>query len=301
MLRALISLFLAASVASAQSAAHEVIRLWPTGAPEPTEATGPETDKPLQNSHYKGRALNILSNVSDPTLTIYPVPAGIRPNGAAAIVFPGGGYGILAFIHEGVMPCEWFNSLGVFCAVAKYRVPWAKHFPDTYGPLEDAQQAVRIVRDRANAWHIDPHKIGVLGFSAGGHLAVTLSQHFADEHVLSTPAAQEVKRDVSARPDFVLLGYPAYLALSPEKRVIDPNLVPNKNTPPTFIMQSEDDKNYGQNSLVYARALMDAGVPEMLVFYPDGGHGNGMHPTGESNENWDQLAATWLRRIGIIP
>ena len=296
-----IAALLAAATTLTLNAQQQTLPLWPHTAPEPTEAKSPETKTDAKNPHYPGVPLFWYANVSDASMTTYPVPAGIKPTGAAALVFPGGGYARLAWIHEGTMACDWFNSLGIFCAVVKYRVPWAEHFPATYGPLEDAQQAVRILRAHATDWGIDPHRVGVLGFSAGGHMAVVLSQHFDDPHVLSTPAAAEVDAKISARPDFVMLGYPAYLPVAPGETTLDPNLTPNAQTPPTFIMQSENDKVYGNSSLVYARALKDAGVPEEFILYPDGGHGNGMHPTGLSNENWPAIAAIWLRYIKIIP
>jgi acetyl esterase/lipase len=275
--------------------------LWPHSAPEASEAKAPEALTPVKNAHYPAVALTRAANVSVPTLTLYPVPAAIHSTGAAAVVFPGGGYMHLSMVLEGSMPCDWFNSIGMACILVKYRVPWAEHFPQTYGPLEDAQQAMRLVRAHAAAWHIDPKRIGVLGFSAGGHLAVVLSQHFDDAHVLSTPAAGEVDATVSARPDFVMLAYPAYLPVPPDMRTLDPNLTPNAQTPPTFIMQSEDDKTYVDSSLVYARALKDAHVPEEYILYPNGGHGSGMHPAGESNVNWPDMAAAWLHTIHILP
>jgi acetyl esterase/lipase len=298
--RLLTALALAAvpALALAQS---QTLPLWPTATPEASEATAPELTAAAKNGHYPGVPLTWVTNVSQPTLTTYPVPAGIKPTGAAALVFPGGSYAKLAMVHEGSMACDWFNSLGIFCAVVKYRVPWNEHFPATYGPLEDGQQAVRILRSHADAWHLDPHRIGILGFSAGGHLAVTLSQHFDDPHILSTPAASEVDTKISARPDFVMLIYPAYLDVPTHGTTLDPSLTPNAQTPPTFITQNEDDIHYGDASLVYARALKTANVPEEFILYPNGGHGNGMHPTGTSSENWTTVAAAWLQTIKVLP
>lgn len=278
--------------APATAETHQVIALWPHTAPEASEAEGPET---------MAMPASLLSNVSHPTMTVYPVPEGITPNGAAIAVFPGGGYQHLAWKKEGLEPCEFFNSKGMFCVVVRYRIPWKEHFPDTYGPLEDAQQAMRILRGHAAAWKIDTHRIGVLGFSAGGHLMVTLSQHFDDPHVMSTSAAPDVDASISARPDFVILGYPAYLPAQPENRSLDPNLTPTSQTPPTFLVQAEDDKKYVDSSLVYSRALKDAGIPEEFILYPDGGHGFGMHPKGKTPENWPDLAITWLNWLKVLP
>lgn len=294
---------LAVSVCAASAqvpVAGTVIPLWPHGTPEPAQTQLPESSRSSYSKLEPGVELRSLSNVTVPTLTVYPVPAGVQATGAAAVVFPGGGYQHLSIVLEGSEPCQWFNSLGIFCVVAKYRVPWAVRYPETYAPLEDAQQAVRIVRGHAAAWGLDPHRIGVMGFSAGGHLSVALSQHFDDNHVLSTPAARDVDASVTARPDFVILGYPAYLPVPPEKRVLDPHLTPNALTPPTFIVQAENDWHYGDSSIVYYRALMDAKVPAEMHLYPNGGHGFGMHPAGVAPEHWADLAATWLHTIGIL-
>jgi acetyl esterase/lipase len=299
-----------ATTTSFASAQQQVIPLWPHGTPEPPQSTTPESDKPAKNPHYPGVALNSLSDVAFPTMTVFPVPAGVTPTGAAAVVFPGGGYQHLAFNLEGIMPCQWFNSLGIFCVAVKYRIPWDKRYPDTFGPLEDAQQAVRMVRARAEEWHLDPHRIGVMGFSAGGHLAVVLSQHFDDDHILSTPAAKDADATISARPDFAILGYPAYLPVpamntattpGPDAPLtLDPVLAPNKDTPPTFLVQAENDIHYVDSSLAYFRALKNAGIPAELLIFPDGAHGFGMHPSGVSPQHWTDQAAAFLHTEGIL-
>jgi acetyl esterase/lipase len=150
-------------------------------------------------------------------------------------------------------------------------------------------------------WHINPARIGVVGFSAGGHLAVTLSNHFDDTSVESTPAAADVDTKINARPEFAILGYPAYLPTGPDKRDLDPSLMPNPRTPPTFIIQAENDKTYIDSALVYFRALKDAGVPAELHLYASGGHGFGMRPVGMPEEHWGDTATEWLRRIGMLP
>jgi acetyl esterase/lipase len=246
---------LAPSLAHAQQL---TLPLWPHATPEPPQTTTPETGdgKPL-SSYPAGTTPNNLTDITIPTLALYPAP---HPTGAAALVFPGGGYSHLAYTKEGITACEWLNSVGVTCMLVKYRVP-EPHYPTSYADLEDAQQAMRMARAHAKDWHIDPSRIGVVGFSAGGNLAALLSTHFADTHVLSTPAAKEVNASIDARPDFAILVYPAYLALDPGQTDLDPTYAPSATTPPTFITAAENDKVYGRNSLVYYRALLEAGMP----------------------------------------
>jgi acetyl esterase/lipase len=220
---------------------------------------------------------------------------------AAALVFPGGGYQRLAWDGEGTDVCHWLNSIDMACLLVKYRVPETGHYPENPADLEDAQQAMRIAREHAAEWNINPARIGVIGFSAGGHLAVALSNHFDDTHVESTPAASEVDSKISARPEFAILGYPAYLATGPNKTELDPSLTPNSRTPPTFMIQAENDTSYIDSSLVYYRALTDAGVPAELHLYATGGHGFGVHPAGFPEEHWTHTATEWLRRIGMLP
>ncbi|MDE1154933.1 MAG: alpha/beta hydrolase [Acidobacteriaceae bacterium] len=290
--------------------AQQSLPLWPHGAPEAAQTTDTEQSSYTTRPGFANKQFALVSNVTVPTLNLYPVPAGISPSGAAVVVFPGGGYQGLAVTLEGEQPCAWYNSLGIFCAWVKYRVPFATHYPQNFAQLEDAQQAVRLVRSHAAAWHLDPKRIGVMGFSAGGHLAVTLSQHYDDARVLATAAAKEVDASLSARPDFVLLGYPAYLpvpAMNDDRQPptaalpLDPALRPNKNTPPTFILQAANDAQYVDSSLSYATALKNAGVPVELLLYPDGGHGFGMRPPGVSPEEWTVPAAAWLRWLKVIP
>ncbi|MDE1160946.1 MAG: alpha/beta hydrolase [Acidobacteriaceae bacterium] len=286
---------------AACTASAQTLPLWPHGTPEPPQTKEAESSVDGTSPLYPGINVTRVSNVTVPTLALYPVPAGIKPTGSAVVVFPGGGYQRLAYTHEGVLPCQWFNQLGVFCAVAKYRVPWPQRYHDNLAPLEDAQQAVRIVRSHAAEWHIDPHHIGVMGFSAGGHLSADLSMHYDNDHVLSTPAAKDVLATITARPDFVILGYPAYLAVDPDQHTVDPNMVPTKDVAPTFIAAAENDKSYGNNSPVYYRALKDAGVSASLVIFADGGHGFGLSPTGVTASAFPTLLKDWLVFQKIIP
>jgi acetyl esterase/lipase len=293
---------LASAILLPASAQHTVLPLWPHATPEPAQTTEPEKDVTtpdmlLISGHRTAR----ITNVVNPTLTVYSPSGRQDNNGAAALVFPGGGYVRLAWDGEGIDTCRWLNSLGMTCLLVKYRVPEKAHYPDSFADLEDAQQAMRLARAHAADWHLDPNRIGVVGFSAGGHLAVVLSTHSDDAHVQSTPAAPDVNAKIDARPDFAILGYPAYLALSPAKEKLDPALTPGPLTPPTFLVQAENDHAYIDGSLFYYRALKNARIPAEMHLYATGGHGFGLHPVGKPEEHWTQTAATWLRSIGIIP
>ena len=289
-------------------AQQPILPLWPHGTPEPPQTTEPEADvtrptDPLDAGHHSVR----LTNVTVPTITVYkPAHDG---NGAAALVFPGGAYIRLSWNAEGTDACQWLNSVGVTCVLVKYRVPQppgeAGHYPADPADLEDAQQAMRITRAHAAEWHLDPHRIGVIGFSAGGNLAVLMSTHPDDNHVESTPAAADVPMQggapVDARANFAIVVYPAYLPVPPAQTELNPVYTPNAFTPPTFLLQAENDRGYGKNALVYYRALLDTGHPAQLHYYATGGHGFGVHPAGTPEEHWTDLAATWLREIHAIP
>jgi acetyl esterase/lipase len=236
-----------------------------------------------------------------PTLTVYSPPTSVQNTGAAALVFPGGGYVRLSWDGEGIDTCNWLNSIGMTCILVKYRVPEKGHYPENFADIEDAQQAMRLTRAHATEWHIDPDKIGVMGFSAGGNLAALMSTHPDDHHVETTPAASDADSKIDARANFAIVVYPAYLAIAPENKELDPVYTPNKLTPPTFLIQAENDKAYGKNAPIYYQALAAAGVPAELHMYATGGHGFGMHPPNMPEEHWPDLATVWLRSIKMIP
>lgn len=281
--------------------AQTVVPLWPQGTPEPAQTTEPEKDvtKPT-DALISGRRTSRLTNVTAPTLTVYEPPSDSGRH-AAALVFPGGGYVRLAWEGEGVDTCRWVTSLGMTCLLVKYRVPEEGHYPENPADFEDAQQAMRIARAHSAEWHINPHKIGVIGFSAGAHLAVALSTHWDDKHVYSTPAATEVERKIGAHPDFAIIVYPGYLNADQTMQALTPDLTPRPDTPPTFLLQAENDPVHVENSLVYFRALKTAGVPAELHIFATGGHGFGLHPAGFPEEHWTQMAATWLGSIKMLP
>lgn len=288
-----VALVLSAPLAVAQ---QTTLPLWPNGTPEPYTGD-PETDitKPTDRL-VDGRPLAHLTNIGTPNLAFYPAPAD-HNTGAAIVVFPGGSYRILAYDLEGTEVCTWLNSIGVNCALVKYRVPIEKKFPEDTRDLEDAQQAMRLTRSHAAEWHLDPHRIGVLGFSAGGHLVVVLGNH-TDFKRPNIPAAET---SIDARPDFIVAIYPAYLAETPALSQLAKGIDPSATTPPTFLLQAEDDPVHVENVLVYAQALKQLKVPVELHVYAEGGHGYGLRPTNLPVTHWPALVETWLHTIHILP
>jgi acetyl esterase/lipase len=282
------------SLPAAQS--PKVIELWPGAAPGDKEGIGEEHDttKPT-DSQVAGKPVVRLGNVSKPTLTLYR-PAPGRDSGAVVMVCPGGGYSILAMDLEGTEVCEWLNSLGITGALLKYRVPkrpgLEKHVP----ALQDAQRAQGLLRHQSRAYGIDPKRIGVLGFSAGAHLAAVLSNSYDHR---AYPAIDEADA-ADCRPDFTVLVYPAYLTVKEENDKIAPELNITSNTPPTFIAMAEDDPVRVETGLFYAAALRKSKVPFELHVYPTGGHGYGLRPTQELVTTWPQRAADWMRSQGFL-
>jgi acetyl esterase/lipase len=222
------------------------------------------------------------------------------PNtGAAAVVFPGGGYQILAMGLEGTEICDWLTSKGITAILLKYRVPLKKTYPysePSPQALEDAQRTISLVRFHAAEWHIDPHKIGVIGFSAGGHMVAATSTHFDKR---SYPAVDAADRE-SCRPDFAIACYPGHLWDRDEGLKLNPNVPVTSKTPPTFLVQAEDDHVDGvEQSLTYYIALKKAGVPVEMHLYAQGGHAFGLRRTKFPITAWPQLVETWLNTIGI--
>lgn len=289
----LLAVLLSAPLARAQ---QTTLPLWPSGAPEPYTG-GPLMDitKPADRL-VGGKPLAHLTNISKPTLAFYPAPADNNTR-ATVVVFPGGGYRILAYDLEGTEVCAWLNSAGVNCALAQYRVPTEKHFPDDTSNLEDAQQAMRITRSHAAAWHLDPNRIGVLGFSAGGHLAVVLGNH----PDFKRPNEAAPDSAISARPDFIIGIYPAYLAEPPALTQLSRGIDPSGSTPPTFLLQAEDDPVHEENVLVYFQALKQLKIPTELHIFAEGGHGYGLRPSALPVTHWPALVEIWLHTIHVLP
>ncbi|WP_437228264.1 alpha/beta hydrolase [Planctomicrobium sp. SH661] len=272
-----------------EAAGPDPIRLWPDGAP------GAQGDEPKDV----------------PEIRIYPAPEATA-NGACVVVLPGGGYGGLAMDHEGHQIATWLNSIGVSAAVVSYRLGPKYHHP---APLQDAQRGIRYVRAHAAELKIDPHRVGIMGFSAGGHLASTVSTHFdAGDKESSDPVAQQ-----SSRPDFSILCYPVismkekFTHQGSKNNLLgkdpDPALVENlsnetqvtKETPPTFIFQTDKDTAVpAENCVAYYLALRNQGVPAELHIYQNGPHGVGLAPKDPVLNTWKDRLADWLKVNGFL-
>ena len=286
------------------------LRLWPRGVPDSQPASGPETVTTTNATELvAGRPYTYLRNVSVPTITVYSSDKRLNKH-VAVLVFPGGGYEILAIDLEGTEVCDWLTSRGITCVLLKYRVPnsgphWdAKchcHVkPRPLTALQDAQRAMGIVRAHAAEWQIDPHKVGVLGFSAGGHLAAGISNEWRTRIYSRVDAAD----DLSARPDFAIGVYPGHLWESDTSRSpisFNPDIHVTGQTPPTFLVQAETDSIDNVNqSLAYYIALKNAGVPVEMHLYVHGGHAFGLRRTRDPITEWPLLVERWLGTIGMI-
>ena len=270
--------------------------VWHGVAPGASANPAPEADTTTAKDNLiAGRPLIRLGNVSSPTLTFYPAKG--HNSGAAVVVFPGGGYQILAIDLEGTEVCDWLTSAGVNCVLLKYRVPNTGPFPKSPAALQDAQRAVGLVRQHAVEWHIDPSRVGVLGFSAGAHLAAALSTHY--DQRLYTPL--DAADHLSCRPDFAVIVYPGYLALADKNFAPNADINPTAQTPPQFIVQAADDTVHVENATVYFQQLNKAKVPTELHVYAQGGHGYGLRRTELPVTTWPQAVETWLHTIKILP
>ena len=282
---------------AAWGAVSQPIALWPGRAPDETKDLPPEADNTKATDKLiAGKAVVRLGNVANPTLTIYS-PTTEKNTGAAVLVCPGGGYNILALDLEGTEVCEWLNAIGVTAVLLKYRVPRRAGVEKHAAPLQDAQRALGLVRHRAAEWRIDPTRIGVLGFSAGGHLAAVLSTQPATR----TYAAIDRADTLSCRPDFAVLIYPAYLTLKEQGDAVAPELpVSATTTPPTFLAMAEDDPVRVENVLFYYAALKNAKVPAEMHVYPRGGHGYGLRRTADDVTTWPDRVADWMKASGWL-
>ena len=285
---------------------QEEINVWQGKIPGAIENNQyKEIDLSNENGIYR------ISKVKIPTLTIFTPPEG-KANGTAVLICPGGGYVHLAYTKEGVAIAKWFNSIGVTAFVLKYRLPSDSIMKDkTIGPLMDAQKAMRIIRGNAEKWYINPTKIGVIGFSAGGHLASTLCTHY-NEKVYNADT-------ISARPDFSILGYPVIsmeadiahmgsreflLGKDPTKEEVikfSNDQQVNNNTPPTFLFLAEDDNTVPiQNSINYFKALSKFKIPAELHIYEKGGHGFGLAKKNGTASEWPNACENWLKENGML-
>lgn len=293
-------------IISMLSAQTNVIDLWNGKVPNSIFDTNSKQSVDAADNWVK------MKNVTDPTLEVYPVSNG-KATGTAIIICPGGAYAALAILHEGSQIAAWLNSIGITAFVLHYRLPDDAIMKDkTIGPLQDAQEAIRIVRHHAKEWNINPEKIGIMGFSAGGHLASTLSTHF-NEKVYQTIDP------TSARPDFSLLIYPVItmdsattnswsrdnlLGKNPSENVVkyfSNELQVNSNTPPAFLVHSMDDDAVPViNSINYALALHRFNIPCELHIYQKGGHGYGLGKSNNSESGWRYACSKWLEDNGFL-
>jgi len=304
------------------SAGQVQIAIWPGAAPDPQPVAGAEIAE-TSEKNIAGRPVVGVSNVTRPTMTVYS-PKG-KNSGAAVVVFPGGGYQGLAIDFEGTEVCDWLVPEGITCVLLKYRVtdvgayPKSGPYPESPMALEDAQRTMGLVRLHAAEWHIDPHKVGVLGFSAGGHLVAAISNHFAQRLYPAVDAADKE----SCRPDFAVAIYPGHLSLAAaewdatrgtkkfavphaagadRELSLNPDIHVTRQTPPTFLLQAEDDHvDNVDDSLAYYIALKNAGVPVEMHLYAQGGHAFGLRRTKLAITAWPELVESWLRTIGMIP
>jgi acetyl esterase/lipase len=284
----------AALLAGSLHAADAPVRLWSGSAPGDIGSVGEEKDTSTPGTGLvAGKPLIRLGNVTDPMIEVFRAPAD-KNTGAAVLVCPGGGYNILAYDLEGTEVCEWLNSIGVTGVVLKYRVPGRKDRPKHEPPVQDAQRAMSLIRQNATEWGIDPNRVGILGFSAGGHLAAVASN--ADRLY---PAADAVDQQ-NHRPNFAVLIYPAYLVQKDAPTSISPELKVDEKSPPTFMAISQDDPVKVEGPLQYGLALKAKGVKWELHVYPEGGHGYGLRRTEKTVTTWPDRLADWLKAGGWL-
>jgi acetyl esterase/lipase len=302
LMKSLLSLLFIVALATNASAQTQILKVWPDGIPGSIRS-----ETYFEESTVTGDIVSLYEKVTDPSLTIFLPPAE-KATGTAVLICPGGGYGVLAFDHEGYAIARWLNNNGIAGIILKYRLPSDMIMKDkSVGPLQDAQEAMRIIRRNAPQWKINQHRIGVIGFSAGGHLASTLSTHFADK-------VYEVKDTISARPDFSLLIYPVVtfdssfthagtrqnlIGDKPSEytiRYFSNELRITRNTPPAFLVHSADDKVVPvKNSIVYFEGLVRNNVRAEMHIFERGGHGYGLAINRETESAWPDLCLRWLK------
>jgi acetyl esterase/lipase len=287
------TLALGVAAIAAEAPATLTLDLWPGSVPGETTSVGDEQVKKKAGTE----AITSITNVSKPTMVVSrPDPA--KNTGVAIVVFPGGGYSNLAWEHEGTMVSEWLNSIGVTSVLVKYRVPRRPGTPKGEPPvaaLMDAQRAISMVRANAADWGVDAKKIGVLGFSAGGHLAAWSSTN-SDKRAYETVDAKD---QASCRPDFSVLIYPGGIT----KRGSDElaaEIHVSSQSQPTFLAVATDDTGPAIGSAAYYLALKRAGIPAELHAYAAGGHGFGMRKADRPAASWPARCEEWMREQGIL-
>lgn len=262
-----------------------VVNLFPQGAPHETAVLVEGGSS--EGATVGGQSVLRVENVSSPQIAIYPAKNKSEKN-PVMLVCPGGGYNILAYDLEGTEIAEWLNTLGFTAILLKYRVPRREGRLKHEAALEDAQEAISYIRKNASMLHVDPNKLGIMGFSAGAHLSAMASN------------AWQAKGDSSLKPNYCLLVYPAYLNNEASALQLASEIDVTANTPPTMLVQTQDDTNFIDSSLAYYYALKQQNVPVEMHLYPKGGHGYGLRNTGAAVNEWPDRAASWFKQIGIL-
>lgn len=266
------------------------MKLWPQGAPErPGFQMEAEKEVPKKKENDVLR----LTNVTEPMITVYQ-PA--KPNGAAVLVCPGGGYGILAYEHEGSQVCEFLNQHGITGVLLKYRVPRRDPKDPSREPLQDAQRAIGLIRQHAAAWRIKPDRVGILGFSAGGHLTVMTALH-ANERTYTTDSKLDVE---DATPNFAIPVYPAYLVGKEDPLKLLPGFEVTAKAPPMCFVHAQDDPWPASGSALLYLEYKKRSLPAELHIYAKGGHGFGMRPNGQPVNQWPLRVVEWMRSMGYL-
>ena len=284
-----------------------VVKLWPGGIP------GSKTDPSyIEDITVNDGRVVRCERVTSPDLTVC-LPSAEKATGTAVLICPGGGYGMEAFDHEGNAIVIWLNDNGIAGIILKYRLPSDKIMMDkSIGPLQDAQEAIRVIRRNASAWKINPSRVGVIGFSAGGHLASTLSTHYLEK-------VYDVSDSTSARPDFSLLIYPVVsfdpaithmgtrnnlIGTDPDEKQVSRfsnELQITAGTPPAFLVHSADDDAVPViNSILYFSGLQKNKIAAELHIFQKGGHGYGLAPKGGTESSWPELCIKWLKAMGLL-
>lgn len=280
------------------------VQLWPKGPPTPSTLKAGQESYGLGLKQIGGRPYTAIDSVSQPTMAIFR-PQG-KDTGATVVVFPGGGYRVLAIDLEGTEICDWLTSKGITCVLLKYRVPgsgpyWneecnCRRIPDQPYALQDAQRAIGLLRASAEEFGVNPHKIGVIGFSAGGHMVADVSNH----QKRSYPLVDEADRQ-SSQPDFAMALYPGHLWKKPGF-TLEPSIKIAADCPPTLIIAASDDPTDDpRHSLTYYFALQQAKIPVEMHLYAHGGHAFALRTTSGPVSQWPEAAEKWMRSIGMLP
>ena len=285
----LMTLFAGLGLVQAEDAplvAAATIPLWSDAAPGESGTAKPETDV-MGKDHIRR-----IGDVSQPTISFYPAPK-LTSNGTSVVICPGGGYSILAMDLEGTEVASWLNSFGVGAIILKYRVPRRTNQPFYLAPVQDGQRAISLVRAKAQEWGLKSDRIGILGFSAGGHLAAVTSNSFANRLY----APRDANDQISCRPDFTVLLYPAYL-ISDGK--LNPEVATAPDAPPAFLVFANDDKLGSENVIAYYLGLKSHNIPAELHIYAKGGHGFGLRPTANPCSTWPLNCRLWMVSQGMV-